>query len=204
MVFVSSLRDGNRAKPSRQSLAQAGNVLSQRRSGPLINTLIVSPMSKQMNPTAVQLMAKVSSYLGGIYEHSPWVAQALCSGDLRLYTTVSEVAAAMKAVVDASPRERKLELLCAHPDLCEKVSKLESLTKESQDEQSRSGFQSLMEEELVSFNQMNEAYRKKCGFPFIISAQEVTWRCGRLNISSSVTGAASSIFCHFSVALYPG
>ena len=27
-----------------------------------------------------------------------------------------------------------------------------------------------------------------------ISAQEVTWRCERLNISSSVTGAASSIF----------
>jgi len=67
-----------------------------------------------------------------------------------------------------------MELLCAHPDLCEKVGKLETLTKESQDEQSCSGLQSLTEEELASFNKMNSAYRTKCGFPFILAVRNAT------------------------------
>lgn len=132
-----------------------------------------------MNPSVAELMAKepaeVASYLGGIYEHSAWVAQELCqTGDLGQYTTLSSLAAAMKAIVDASPRERKLELLCAHPDLCEKVGKLQTLTKDSQDEQSRSGLQSLTEEELASFGKWNEAYRSKCGFPFILAVRNAT------------------------------
>lgn len=131
-----------------------------------------------MNPNVTELMAKapveVAAYLSGIYEHSPWVAESLCHGDLTQHTTISSLAAAMRAIVDASPRERKLELLCAHPDLCEKVGKLQSLTKDSQDEQSRSGLQSLTAEELACFTQMNESYRSKCGFPFILAVRNAT------------------------------
>ena len=118
--------------------------------------------------------SEVASFLGGIYEHSFWVAEDLCNDDLSKLATISDLAAAMKAIVDGAPREKKMELLCAHPDLCEKVGKLETLTKESQDEQSRSGLQSLTEEELVSFNNMNTAYRAKCGFPFILAVRNAT------------------------------
>lgn len=136
-------------------------------------------MFRMKDPSMKELMAKgpaeVASYLGGIYEHSAWVAEALCrAGNLAQYTTVSTLAAAMKVIVDASPRERKLELLCAHPDLCEKVGKLQSLTNESRDEQSRSGLQSMTEEELSSFSKWNEAYRSKCGFPFILAVRNAT------------------------------
>lgn len=129
-------------------------------------------------PTVSELMSKesreVASFLGWIYEHSYWVAEDFCKGDLTKYTTVSELAAAMKATVDAAPRAKKMELLCAHPDLCEKVGKLETLTEESRDEQSRSGLQSLTEEELASFNKMNTAYRDKCGFPLILAVRNAT------------------------------
>eukprot|EP00977_Amphora_coffeiformis_P000899 scaffold190_cov171-Amphora_coffeaeformis.AAC.24 len=130
------------------------------------------------NASMSELMSKepaeVTSFLGGIYEHSLWVAEELCKSDLSKFATISDLAAAMKRIVDLAPREKKLELLCAHPDLCEKVGKLEKLTKESQDEQSRSGLQSLTEEELVSFNKMNKAYRAKCGFPFILAVRNAT------------------------------
>jgi len=117
---------------------------------------------------------EVVSFLEGIYEHSQWVAKELCEGDLSKLATISDLAAAMKTIVDSAPKEKKMELLCAHPDLCEKVGKLETLTKESQDEQSCSGLQSLTEEELASFNKMNSAYRTKCGFPFILAVRNAT------------------------------
>jgi 2-oxo-4-hydroxy-4-carboxy-5-ureidoimidazoline decarboxylase len=133
-----------------------------------------------MNPTVTALMqkppAEISAFLSGIYEHSAWVAEELCQMDnvTTLFTTVSALAAAMKVIVDGSSREKKMELLCAHPDLCEKVGKLESLTQESQEEQSGSGLQSLTAEEIVEFNKMNDAYRTKCGFPFILAVRNAT------------------------------
>jgi 2-oxo-4-hydroxy-4-carboxy-5-ureidoimidazoline decarboxylase len=80
----------------------------------------------------------------------------------------------MKAIVEGASYEQKLALLQAHPDLCEKVGKLETLTKDSQEEQSRSGLQSLTETELASFNEMNDAYRTKCGFPFILAVRNAS------------------------------
>lgn len=132
-----------------------------------------------MNPTVTALTqmppAELAAFLSGIYEHSAWVADELCQkGNLSELTTVSAIAAAMKVIVDGSSQEKKMELLCAHPDLCEKVGKLESLTQESQDEQSGSGLQSLTAEEIVAFNKMNDAYRSKCGFPFILAVRNAT------------------------------
>ena len=130
--------------------------------------------------TVKQLVAKssedVASFLGGIYEHSAWVAEELVKKKhiLASLETISELAAAMKAIVDNASKERKMELLSAHPDLCEKVGVLEQLTKESQEEQSRSGLQSLTVEELTNFNTWNTAYREKCGFPFILAVRNAT------------------------------
>ena len=144
----------------------------------LVSTIPVMSSMPSLNPTVSELMAKgpteVASYLEGIYEHSAWVAEELSKCDLTQYTTVTKLAEAMKAIVEGSSYDQKLELLRAHPDLCEKVGRLEALTMESQEEQSRSGLQSLTEEELTSFNHMNEAYRTKCGFPFILAVRNAS------------------------------
>jgi 2-oxo-4-hydroxy-4-carboxy-5-ureidoimidazoline decarboxylase len=120
--------------------------------------------------------AEIASFLGGIYEHSAWVAEALVKDaeSLASIETISQLAAAMKAIVNKSSKDQKMELLCAHPDLCEKVGKLEMLTVESQEEQSRSGLQSLTDAELERFNSLNGAYRDQCGFPFILAVRNAT------------------------------
>ena len=113
----------------------------------------------------------IVDFIGGIYEHSPWVAE---QADYEGVTTCTQLAQALKQVVDGASHAHKLALLQAHPDLCEKVGALEKLTKESQEEQSRSGLQSLTEDEMQRFQTTNEAYRTKCGFPFILAVRNVT------------------------------
>jgi 2-oxo-4-hydroxy-4-carboxy-5-ureidoimidazoline decarboxylase len=119
---------------------------------------------------------EISAFLSGIYEGSPWVAEELvsCQTNYESLTTLTSLALAMRTIVDQSSRERKLELLRLHPDLCEKVGKLEGLSKESQEEQSRSGLQSLTEEELQRFTLLNTTYREKFGFPFILAVRNAT------------------------------
>jgi 2-oxo-4-hydroxy-4-carboxy-5-ureidoimidazoline decarboxylase len=90
---------------------------------------------------------------------------------LKTVSTVSELAARLKSIVNESSDEQKLALLRAHPDLCEKVEAVKALTKESQEEQSRSGLQSMTEEELKQFKTMNESYKNKFGFPFILAVR---------------------------------
>ena len=119
----------------------------------------------QMKPSVKELLSKptaeIIEFLGTIYEHSPWVAEILTSQPKDPYAsieTVSQLAAIMKDIVDKESKEMKLKLLCAHPDLCEKVGTLEKLTPESQEEQSKSGLQSLTNEELERFTLYNSMY----------------------------------------------
>lgn len=127
-------------------------------------------------PSVKELFAmpkeEILTFLGGIYENSRWVAEALDTDGS--FETVTQVAGAMQTIVNGSTKERKMELLCAHPDLCEKVGKIEELTKESQEEQSRAGLQSLTETELERFTTANTAYRTKFGFPFILAVRNAT------------------------------
>lgn len=129
-------------------------------------------------PTVKELFSRskdeVAAFLGGIYEHSPWVAQDLCKIDTSAIETVSALANAMKAIVDGSSHDLKMKLLCAHPDLCRKIGKMKELTDESQEEQSRAGLQNLNDEELAIFTKCNTTYREKFGFPFILAVRNAT------------------------------
>lgn len=134
-----------------------------------------------MKPSVKELLSKpraeIIEFLGTIYEHSPWVAEILTSQPEETYVaidTVTQLAAMMKDIVDKESNEMKLKLLRAHPDLCEKVGTLEKLTLESQEEQSKSGLQSLTDEELERFTKYNSIYREKFGFPFILAVRNVT------------------------------
>ena len=121
--------------------------------------------------------AEIVEFLATIYEHSSWVGEVLVSQSKETYAsiqTVSQLAAVMKEIVDQESNEAKLKLLRAHPDLCEKVGAWEKLTKESQEEQSKSGLQSLTNEELEQFTSNNSDYREKFGFPFILAVRNVT------------------------------
>mmetsp|Transcript_10869 Transcript_10869/g.20321 ORF Transcript_10869/g.20321 Transcript_10869/m.20321 type:complete len:306 (+) Transcript_10869:131-1048(+) len=137
--------------------------------------------------TVPQLLAKpkadVMSVLGGIYEHSPWIAETFYDEFIQgkdpttatpSISNVRDLHQAMASIVEKSSHEQKLELLRSHPDLCAKIETLKTLTKESQEEQSRAGLGSLTEQETADFIRMNDEYKEKFGFPFIIAARNVT------------------------------
>ncbi len=101
---------------------------------------------------------------GGIYEHSPWVAAEVWQlGDM------SKLAASMKAVVEASGREEKLALLRAHPTLAGRAATSGELSRESAKEQRGAGLDQCSPEEFQELQDLNAAYSKKFGFPFIIA-----------------------------------
>ncbi|WP_138494630.1 2-oxo-4-hydroxy-4-carboxy-5-ureidoimidazoline decarboxylase [Paenibacillus pinistramenti] len=103
------------------------------------------------------------SVLGGIFEHSPWVAEAVFEqGPFR---SVQELHGKMLAIVEQSGGERILELIRAHPDLAGRM-KVEGYSAK---EQQGAGLDALTAEEYERFTQLNESYKRKFGFPFILA-----------------------------------
>jgi 2-oxo-4-hydroxy-4-carboxy-5-ureidoimidazoline decarboxylase len=110
--------------------------------------------------------------LGGIYEHSLWVArQAL---EQRPFRDRERLQVAMRQIVDASSQAQSLELIRAHPDLAGKLAQAGKLTEESKREQAGLGLDRLDETEYQHFSELNDRYREKFGFPFIICARATT------------------------------
>jgi 2-oxo-4-hydroxy-4-carboxy-5-ureidoimidazoline decarboxylase len=106
---------------------------------------------------------------GGVYEHSPWVAEK--AFDARPFASVTLLAAAMAAAVAAAGEADQLELLRAHPDLAGRAALAGQLTKDSTNEQARAGLDKLTPEEMERFQQSNAAYMAGFGFPFILAVK---------------------------------
>jgi 2-oxo-4-hydroxy-4-carboxy-5-ureidoimidazoline decarboxylase len=106
-----------------------------------------------------------AAHLGGIFEHSAWVARAAHAG--RPFASVAALHATMVSVVTNSGSERQLLLLRAHPEL----ARPGPLTTASMAEQGGLGFDRLEADEAVAFDRMNTAYRARFGFPFIIAVR---------------------------------
>ncbi|MGH6820241.1 MAG: 2-oxo-4-hydroxy-4-carboxy-5-ureidoimidazoline decarboxylase [Methylocella sp.] len=105
---------------------------------------------------------------GGVAEHSPWVARAAAKN--RPLASVYDMAAAFTGAVGAASHRKQLELLRAHPDLAAKVR----LTEDSMREQSSAGLDSLTEEDLHRFTELNALYKSKFKFPFILAVKDAT------------------------------
>jgi 2-oxo-4-hydroxy-4-carboxy-5-ureidoimidazoline decarboxylase len=104
--------------------------------------------------------------LGEVYEHAPWVAQAVWRQ--RPFATLAALHAAMMAAVRATPAEQRLALIKGHPDLAGKAARAGAMTADSQAEQASAGLERLSEAEFTQFHRLNGAYREKFGIPFII------------------------------------
>ena len=106
----------------------------------------------------------------GIYEHSPWVAEAAARlvGDS---ADVDVIARVMADCVDNATRERQLELIRAHPDLAGKTAVAGELTDDSESEQASAGLDRCTPGEYARFQALNTAYRRKFGFPFVMAVR---------------------------------
>src|ERR1700726_955735 len=110
--------------------------------------------------------------LANVFEYSPWIAEAAASH--RPFAGVKRLFDAMTAAVDRAPSELRLALIKAHPDLADKAQRAAGLTAESSAEQNSVGLDQLSNAEYQAFERVNNAYRAKFGFPYIVCVRRHT------------------------------
>ena len=111
---------------------------------------------------------------GGVFEHSPWIAEAAFDARLPGDTETAEgLHRALCAALAAADDARKLALLRAHPSLAGKLALAGGLTAASNAEQASAGLDRCTPDELVRFRTLNTAYEAKFGFPFIMAVRGV-------------------------------
>jgi xanthine dehydrogenase D subunit len=109
---------------------------------------------------------------GAIFEGSPWVART--AFDEGPFAGLDELHAALVAAVREAPRERRLELIRAHPELAGREARAGELTGASADEQASAGLDRLTAEEAERWRALNGAYRERFGFPLVVCVREHT------------------------------
>ena len=105
--------------------------------------------------------------LGGIFEHSPWVAELVYAQ--RPFTDSDHLYREMVAAMRHAPQLQRMALLCAHPELAGREADSGRLTDESQREQAGAGLDHCSPRELQKIKTLNQAYRDRFEFPFIIA-----------------------------------
>jgi 2-oxo-4-hydroxy-4-carboxy-5-ureidoimidazoline decarboxylase len=110
--------------------------------------------------------------LGNIFEYSPWIAEQAAS--MRPFAGVRRLFDAMKVAVEHAPSELRLALIKGHPDLANKTQRAAGLTVESTSEQNSAGLDRLSDAEFAAFERVNNAYRAKFGFPYIVCVRRHT------------------------------
>ena len=109
--------------------------------------------------------------LKSIYEHSQWVPERLLSQNINEIQSKEELQLMMKKIVDNSSETEKLNLINAHPELGKKLHKKEKLTKFSENEQKSAGLDQCTDKEFEILTNLNNEYRLKFKFPFIIAVK---------------------------------
>lgn len=106
--------------------------------------------------------------IGWAFEHSPWVAERAWRH--RPFASVDELHAAMMREVARASIDEQLALLRAHPDLGTRAR----MTDSSAAEQSGAGLDRMTPEDFDQLRRLNEAYRRKFGFPFLFAVKGST------------------------------
>jgi OHCU decarboxylase len=132
------------------------------------------PAQPGVRPSEMDRAAFVAAY-GGIFEHSPWVAEGAWTLELGpAHDTAGGLHNALARVFRAAPEARRLAVLTAHPDLAGKLAQARRLTDASTAEQASAGLDALTDAERAEFTRLNDAYTATFGFPFIIAVRDNT------------------------------
>ena len=103
-----------------------------------------------------------------IFEKTSWIAEKLY--DQRPFDNFNDLSLKMLRIFNSSNKQSKLTILKAHPDLADKT-KVSSLTINSQKEQNNAGLNECTKEEFEEFKNLNNNYKLKFGFPFIVAVK---------------------------------
>ena len=112
---------------------------------------------------------EAAEMLDGLYEHSPWIAEAALAH--RPFKSLPQLKHAMARVVAEAGRDAQLALIRAHPELAGKAMVSKTLTAESTHEQSKAGLTGCTPEEFAKIQKLNADYNAKFGFPFVLAVR---------------------------------
>ncbi len=117
-------------------------------------------------------LADAVAALDGVYEHSPWVAQAaLALRPAGGFVSLAQLKHALARAVRSAPAAQQLALVRAHPELAGKAALAGSLTLESTGEQARAGLNHCSPAELAQVQQLNAQYSARFGWPFVMAVR---------------------------------
>ncbi|WP_233476425.1 2-oxo-4-hydroxy-4-carboxy-5-ureidoimidazoline decarboxylase [Paenibacillus sonchi] len=103
--------------------------------------------------------------LGGIFEHSPWVAEGAYKHIP--FQSAAQLHGMMLATARNAEHSRVEALLRAHPDLATRLQ----VSPLSESEQQGAGLDRLSPEEFARLTELNAAYTEKFRFPFILAVR---------------------------------
>ncbi len=125
-----------------------------------------------MSATVTEDRAAFVARFGGIFEHSPWIAEAAFDAGLPAGPLSAEALhGAMVAALRAGAKEQQLALIKAHPDLAGRLARAGRLTAESTKEQASAGLDLLSDAERARFTELNDRYKARFGMPFIMAVR---------------------------------
>ena len=110
--------------------------------------------------------------LGGIYEHSAWVAERAFAA--RPFASLDALHAAMQGAMEDASHDEQLALVRAHPELLGKLQAAQ-LTESSRSEQVSAGLDRCTSAQKARMQALNRAYREKFDFPFIVAVRGLDW-----------------------------
>ena len=113
-----------------------------------------------------------TDYCAAVYEHSPWIPRQAAA--LRPFANAKALLAALSQVLAQAEREQQLALIRAHPDLAGRAALRGELTAASTSEQAGAGLDQCSAEELARFTTLNDTYKARFGFPFIMAVKGAT------------------------------
>lgn len=133
----------------------------------------MSHAERRFDP-APRLMSEADfvNRFGGVYEHSTWIAQeAWRLGLNENHDSLDGLASAMARIVDQADRQKRVDLINAHPDLAGKAAIAGELTASSSAEQASAGIDQCNAEEFARFQDLNGRYKERFGMPFIMAVK---------------------------------
>jgi len=120
----------------------------------------------QLNTASLE---QAQQWLDGVYEHSPWIAQAALRE--RPFRSLAHLKHALAHAVRTAGTQAQLALIRAHPELAGKAMVDQSLTAESTHEQSKAGLTQCTPAEFARLQQLNADYNARFDFPFILAVR---------------------------------
>ncbi|MGR3492912.1 MAG: allantoinase PuuE [Shimia sp.] len=132
------------------------------------------PPERRARPSEMDRATFVAEF-GGIFEHSPWIAERAHGLELGpTHDTARGVHSALARIFRTASDDERLGVLRAHPNLAGKLAAAKRLTAESTAEQASAGLDALTDAERARFTELNTAYTDRFGFPFIIAVKDNT------------------------------